>query len=462
MLRSALPLALALLAVPVLAQTDGFLVTDTAGDTLFYAAPDGTVLYGPDDARVQVTAGGEGLTSTVTRATGDPSAGIFAIDNAANQGAALLGITHGAGIATSGWTFGEGTAGGFFNYDGGNASPALWSFTQGTGQAVLGEQNGPSGNGGEFRITDAANASSAVYARTVGTGGAGSFFIDNPSNGFSAVFGRTNGTGAGVQGRNVGTGSAVVGIKQSDTGKAGEFRILNDDNDDFALDVFTQGAGSAVFGTATSGRGGQFLNVDPATTAPALEGVTYGTGVAFRAIQNSGGGTTVADFVTADDYSNFNVVARVDTDGNVYADGAFNGGGADFAERFEVVGGVAAYEVGDVLAIATSADRHLERSAEPYSTRILGVYATRPGVLLGDPSISEDATVPVGVVGVVPTKVTGEGGPIRRGDLLVTSSTAGHAMRGEPGCVGVGMVIGKALQDFDGAAGVIEVMVNVQ
>ncbi len=606
----------ALFAPTVLAQTDGFLVTNAAGDTLFYTAPDGTVLFGPADRRVELGDGLEGFTSTVTGTEGSPSAGVFAIRNAANQGTALVGTTRGTGSGVSGWAYANGTAGGFYNYSESNPNPSLDAFTVGTGpglrvkqlggdlqaplasfwsgvgldgssqtevasiradghvsatsgefqitdgansgsvieartagtgsagsffidnaastfsavfggtvgagagvygrstgagsavngrtdgtgsagtftisnganvsaaifgdtnganggtgvhgrhtgigSAVFGEQSGPGGIAGLFRISDAGNAASAVEGRTAGTGGAGSFFIDNPANSFSALFGRSNGTGAGVQGRNTGTGSSVIGIKPSLTGKAGEFSILNDDNDDFALDVFTQGGGTAVFGTATSGRGGQFLNVDPATSAPALEGVTYGTGVALRAIQNSGGGGTVADFVTADDYDNFNVVARIDTDGNVYADGTFNGGGADFAERFEVVGGPAAYEVGDVLAIATSADRHLERSAEPYSTRILGVYATRPGVLLGDPSISPETTVPVGVVGVVPTKVTGEGGPIRRGDMLVTSSTAGHAMRGEPGRVGVGMVIGKALQDFDGESGVIEVMVNVQ
>ena len=57
----------------------------------------------------------------------------------------------------------------------------------------------------------------------------------------------------------------------------------------------------------------------------------------------------------------------------------------------------------------------------------------------------------MGVVGVIPTKVCIEGGRIKRGDLLVTSSTPGVAMKADPEKVKVGQVIGKALQDFDQA-----------
>ena len=76
---------------------------------------------------------------------------------------------------------------------------------------------------------------------------------------------------------------------------------------------------------------------------------------------------------------------------------------------------------------------------------------------------SVDDLVPMGVVGVIPTKVTGENGPIRRGDLLVTSSTPGHAMKADREKVEIGMVIGKALEDFDGSGnGLIKVLVNVK
>lgn len=540
-LRSALLLLAALLAFPATAQTDGFLVTNTAGDTLLYAAPDGRILYGPDDARVTVGEGGEGLKVTVLPDAGGATPGLFEIQNPSSQAVALLGITNGSGVATSGWTYDQGTAGGFYNYNGSNPNPSVEAFTVGTGPALAARQLGgdPAANVAEFWTGSGFDESSWTLASRIGGDGRyfgsgaqfdhglGAVYVGETWAGLaSIVTNTTQWEQAGyfanqstesfaptLQVESVGTGNALfidksgsndgieiqqrgegLGMYIHHTGPSGEgirlrhdagegsaaaFESFNPANGSPGVRVEYRGPGRAVHsvhtgtgGTAVEGWhngaegfSGRFSTGDTANPTAALQGATRGTGPAFEAAQISGDAALdVAVFYTGDgfDRSTWNPVMRVAGDGNVYADGTFNGGGADFAERFEVVGGPAAYEVGDVLAIAPSADRHLERSAEPYSTRILGVYATRPGVLLGDPSIAEDTTVPVGVVGVVPTKVTGEGGPIRRGDLLVTSSTAGHAMRGEPGRVGVGMVIGKALQDFDGTQGVIEVMVNVQ
>lgn len=152
-------------------------------------------------------------------------------------------------------------------------------------------------------------------------------------------------------------------------------------------------------------------------------------------------------------------------DGNVYADGTFNPGGADLAESFKVEGESGGYEPGDVLVISTGANRTVALSNETYSTLVAGVYATKPGMLLSQNGASRITVneVPMAVVGVVPTKVTTEGGPIRRGDLMVTSHIPGHAMRADREKLGFGMVLGKALEDYDGTEpGRIEVLVNVK
>jgi hypothetical protein len=71
--------------------------------------------------------------------------------------------------------------------------------------------------------------------------------------------------------------------------------------------------------------------------------------------------------------------------------------------------------------------------------------------------------VPMGVVGVIPTKVCLEGGAIKRGDFLVTSSMAGVAMKADPLKLRPGQIIGKALENFNTVSmGKIRVLVNVK
>jgi hypothetical protein len=56
-----------------------------------------------------------------------------------------------------------------------------------------------------------------------------------------------------------------------------------------------------------------------------------------------------------------------------------------------------------------------------------------------------------------------EGGAIKRGDLIVTSSIPGVAMKADPDKVKVGQVLGKALQDFNGSGiGKINLLVSVK
>ena len=159
---------------------------------------------------------------------------------------------------------------------------------------------------------------------------------------------------------------------------------------------------------------------------------------------------------------------RVDTNGVVYADGGFQSSGADFAESVAVRGNRSSYEPGDVLEIDPQADRHLALSHRPYATLVAGIYSTKPGVLASPHHIDDESfkesEVPLAVVGIVPCKVTAENGAINRGDLLVTSSTAGYAMKGTDRQKLVGAVVGKALEPLPKGKrkGVIEVLVTLQ
>ena len=157
--------------------------------------------------------------------------------------------------------------------------------------------------------------------------------------------------------------------------------------------------------------------------------------------------------------------ARIDSSGKGFFDGGTQTGGADFAESVSVGGEKDKYEPGDVLVINTNSDRQFTLAKTPYSTLVAGIYSTKPGVT-ATPHTSEDpklaGEVPLAIVGIVPCKVTNENGPIARGDLLVTSSTPGYAMRGSDKNMLTGAVIGKALQPFSGAKGMIEVLVTLR
>jgi len=86
-------------------------------------------------------------------------------------------------------------------------------------------------------------------------------------------------------------------------------------------------------------------------------------------------------------------------------------------------------------------------------SRVAGVVSTQPGYVMNE-GLSGEHVVILALTGRVPTKVRG---PIRKGDLMVSAGD-GHA-RAE-GLPQVGTVIGKALEDFDGDSGVIEVVVG--
>jgi hypothetical protein len=164
--------------------------------------------------------------------------------------------------------------------------------------------------------------------------------------------------------------------------------------------------------------------------------------------------------------SNGSNVARIDNTGKGFFNGGTQVNGADVAEYFAVEGIRTGYEPGDVLVISTSSDRKVEKSSAPYSSLVSGVFATKAGLLLTEENAEQDELdnmVPMGVIGVLPTKVCLEGGVIRRGDLIVTSSTPGVAMKGDPEKVKIGQVLGKALQDYDASGiGIIKVLVSVK
>jgi hypothetical protein len=139
--------------------------------------------------------------------------------------------------------------------------------------------------------------------------------------------------------------------------------------------------------------------------------------------------------------------------------------GGDYAESVDVTGNRTQYEPGDVLVLDTENPGRVLKSVEAYSTAVSGIYSTKPGVVgrrqTSDPKTTK-TEVPMAMVGVVPTKVSAENGAIKVGDLLVSSSTIGYAMKGTDRSKMLGAVIGKAMGNLNAGMGVIEVLVTLQ
>jgi len=212
--------------------------------------------------------------------------------------------------------------------------------------------------------------------------------------------------------------------------------------------------GPGVFGASDIGSGGVFTS----TFGHGL--VVEGAGMHGLRIFEGVGGDYIHAGSVGDPVSDPDFLVR--NDGEVRSDVGFNTPANDFAEMMAVEGDPIGYEPGDVLVVSAARNRAVGLSSTPYARAVIGVYSTAPGFVGGRPVSGDDPfdSIPVAVLGIVPCKVSAENGPIGRGDLLVTSSTPGHAMQaGDPP---PGTILGKALEPLDADTGVILVLVTLQ
>lgn len=139
--------------------------------------------------------------------------------------------------------------------------------------------------------------------------------------------------------------------------------------------------------------------------------------------------------------------------------------GGDYAESVDVSGNRGNFAPGDIIVVDPKNPGHFLKSNTPYSRLVAGIYSTKPGYVgrrqQTDPRLAK-SEIPMAMVGIVPTKVTAENGPIKVGDLLVTSSTPGYAMHGTNPVALTGAIVGKALGNLSSGSGVIEVLVSLQ
>lgn len=311
------------------------------------------------------------------------------------------------------------------------------------------------------------------FHRTVSTGNTTAFRINAADSGtaiegvvpsFSgnpAIHGVALGsTGVGVRGDSVGGGGvAISGVALGrGTGIRGESVGDGPGGGGFGGDGVRglSGDGYGVHGVGVIGgwfQGGR--------TGVIIDG-TSGVGDAVLEINDFNDGPFEGDLIRAFLSGAIPSTAfRVNRSGFVFANGGYITGGADVAEY---VPATELLEAGDVAEIDAVSGKALRKSSRSNSAAVAGVISTQPGLTLNG-SVSEHEAqkgMPrLALVGRVPVKTINENGAIHTGDLLVSSSRPGHAMRA-PESPLPGTVIGKAMEPLEGDSGVIEMLVMLR
>jgi hypothetical protein len=199
--------------------------------------------------------------------------------------------------------------------------------------------------------------------------------------------------------------------------------------------------GTGLSGTSYNGSGAVTIatNQDISTGAsPTFAGLTVGTGTITGGNIVNGNGNGVGNIGSSTVY--FNTVFAKATSAQY----------ADLAENYQAD---ANYTPGTVLEFG--GEQEVTLSTLDSSKRVAGVVSTNPAHLMNS-TLDGDHVVALALVGRVPTRVIG---PVAKGDLMVSAGNGRARAEANPA---TGTVIGKALENFDGSEGTIEVVISMQ
>jgi hypothetical protein len=123
---------------------------------------------------------------------------------------------------------------------------------------------------------------------------------------------------------------------------------------------------------------------------------------------------------------------------------------ADLAEKYTAD---ADYAPGTVVAFGGEYEVTLASDAD--STRVAGVISTNPAFIMNDDMASSNGWIAtVALQGRVPCRIVGS---VRKGDMMVA---AGNGAARVNNTARAGSIIGKALENFNGTEGIIEVVIG--
>jgi hypothetical protein len=252
-----------------------------------------------------------------------------------------------------------------------------------------------------------------VYGRSSGAGGTGVY-----GNGAFAVRGESpNGSGF------------IGGTDPQFSQHAG---VYGESDQQGVTGIGTVAGSTGIYGSTKNGDG--FGLRGETTSGTAIQGQSYGQGLAGRFV------------------------------GNVEVTGDVLLSGADCAENFRVAPATAA-EPGTVMVIQNDGlIRPCSREMDPTVAGVVsGAGGLKAAIVLDYQAGAE--TVPIAMIGKVFVKVDADVAAISAGDLLVTSSTLGHAMRLPPNLRDrsstSGLILGKALAPLRAGQELIPMLVTL-
>jgi len=315
------------------------------------------------------------------------------------------------------------------------------------------EAQATSGNIGLMGTSDARGiigrlGSFTSCAGSYGVGGCGAdagigVFGDSNTRGIVGTLGHTSCAGTyAVGGCNAAGVTGVYGHSDTDKGVWG--------------DSSSGGSARGVVGT---------INASSCAGSYAVGGCAGSSGVYGVFGRSAFGAGVVGSSDTGDVFigvttTNETHVARIDHNGRVFANGGYQSDGADVAEFIPTVD---APQPGDLVEMDAQHPGKFRMTTSANSTAVAGVITTKPGVSLSMNDMDHtDANGPqLALVGRVPCKVTAENGAIHPGDLLVSSSLPGYAMRA-PANPAPGTIVGKANGNLASGTGTIELLVMLR
>jgi hypothetical protein len=217
------------------------------------------------------------------------------------------------------------------------------------------------------------------------------------------------------------------------------------------IDFFTSGNSSVSYDTRISATGGTGVAGTGTLTFYTATANITGSAIIGGNANISGNITANAVSLSSITKTGANGVGNIGSSSNYFNTVFAKATSAQYADLAEYYTADHLYESGTVVSFGGSQEVTCSNSDQ--DPTIAGVVSTDPAYAMNTKQPG-NIVLPIALVGRVPCFVQG---PVRRGQMMVSAGN-GRA-RAEVNPV-MGSVIGKALQDFDGESGTIEVVVG--